>query len=276
MAKRTETDITPVPGDVNWLQSYVDRDESTQGMDEYRILPRLKVIQGMTDQVLKEKFGEGTVIIRPGDTQVWAKNQQPFQLVTLFFYTEFAKWADLRDRDNPACLERSYDPNGALAARCRSSDKWFEEYPDQASKKIEADRWKYRYVEHLRFVTMVYGDHPLVGTFVMLSFERGEFFQGRNFISAIRMRKTNVGGKLVQVPLWSQVWQFKPTFRDRGAKKWYGLDFEPAGEPLILPEHAKEMSDHFKGFKELHDKQKLVVDDEQSEQQDSPENSKEF
>lgn len=273
MNKRTEQSITKVQGtDPNWLANYIEQDQSLQGMEEYRILPRIKVIQSMTDQNLKKMFGEGTIIIRPGDAVLWKDGDEPFLFVPLFFCVEFTKFADLRDKESGVVIvERSFDPTSDIAKKSRDSELRFEIYEGQEKKK---DPMKYRYVEHLRFFGVIYGSHQLAWQFIALSFERGEFGQGRNFISAIKMRKTRIGDKSVPVPLWSQVWALKGVFRDKGDKKWYGIDFVAPDDPMINPGDAEQMFAFHKEMKELFEKQRLLVDEQQIE--DNPGDSGEF
>lgn len=262
MAKRTERSIQKVSGvDPSYLAHYVEDDHSLEGMEEYRILPRLKIIQSMTDSGLKEAFGEGSVIIRPGDTLVWDKDMPPFSLVPQFFWVEFCKWADRRDVESNPVVEKTQDPTSIVAKKARDPEAREEPYEGEGNKKKPKC---YRYVEHLNFACVVYGDHPLSGTPVTISFNRGEFGQGRNFISAVRMRRTTIeteeGNQSIQVPLWAQVWDFSVGFRDRGEKKWYGFDFTPADPPLVSPEDAAEMREAHEALRELNEKQKLGVD----------------
>jgi hypothetical protein len=145
-----------------------------------------------------------------------------------------------------------------------------EVYPGQEAK-ADAEKWKYRYVEHLRFIGLIYGDHPLVGTPVTLSFERGEWKQGKNLISAIMLRRQEIEGTPQQVPLWAQVWRFSPQFRDQGQnRKWYGFGFEPADPCIVSLEDADNMLALHKEFKELFEQQRLVVQDEPTEKPEDP------
>jgi len=266
---RTETQITKVNGiDPALLASYIEEDASLVGMEQYRIVPRLKVIQSMTSNDLKQKFGEGSLIVRPGDIEVWNKDSDPVSFVPLFFCTEFCKWADLADKGSRAMVERSYDPTSHVAKAARDEDLRYEEYPDQEKKK-DKDKWYFRYVEHLRFLGIIVGDHELSGQYVTLSFERGEFGQGKNFISAVMMRKIKIetenGSSSMKAPLWTQVWDLSVGFRDQGDKKWYGIDYAPAEESTIPFEDFEQFKSYHEELKELFDKQRLLVDDDEVE-----------
>jgi hypothetical protein len=153
-------------------------------------------------------------------------------------------------------LARSHDPTSELAKKARDPELRFEPY---------SEKFKYRYVEHLRFPGIFYGEHILAGTPVTLSFERGEHWQGRNFISAVKLRKAEVDDTKVNVPLWAQAWQLKSMYRERGAYAWYGFDFSPADPPVIREEDVEAMRNSHLELKELHERNKLVVEEDLQE-----------
>lgn len=267
-ASRNETAIHKVDGiDPNYLQKYVTEDTSLDNLKEHRVVPRLKIIQATSDTELKKTFGEGTVIVRPGDAMICKYEAEPgfFHFVPLFFFVEFAKWADLRATSGPMILDRSHDPTSQLAIKAKDFTKRNEMY-DGHDKLPENERNYYRYVEHLRFIGMIYGDHPLVGTPVTLSFERGEWGQGKNFISAVTLRRQTVDGAPSAIPLWAQVWKLMPKFREPDAsRKWYGFGFEPAEQAIIAEDEADAMLALHNEFKSLFEQQRLMVQDEPTE-----------
>jgi len=264
---RNETDLTQVGGNANsFLAGFVEQDTSMDGMEEYRILPRFKVIQPTSDQTLKKTFGEGTAIIRPGDAVIWKDTDPPFKFVPQFFWVEFCKWADLRDKENRMIMETTYDPLSDIAKKAKDYEARHEVYPGMESKP-DKDQFKFRYVEHLRFCGIIYGDHEFAETQVVLSFERGEFNQGKNFISAIKMRKQKIVVDEVEtsapIPLWAQIWQFSVGFREPDAnRKWYGFDFTSANPSVINAGDADKFFEIHKALKDLHEKNRLRVDDD--------------
>jgi len=265
--------IVKVAGSANWLASVAQEDSSLAGLQAHVIVPRMKLIQQMTDEVLKKQFGEGTCIVRPGDT-VLAPPGETFFFVPLFFFVEYCKWADRKDTSNPMIIARSFDPSSDIAKRSQNSELRFEIYAEDLKVKPEKQR-RYRYVEHYNFVGVVFGEHDLAGTEVTLSFSRGEHGQGKNFITACTMRRQEVETESgstarVPVPLWAQVWALSPSLRERNDQKWYGLDFLP-GEPAIIPEELveKHQTRHLE-LKEAYDQRRLVVDgDDRPEEDDS-------
>lgn len=267
---RTETAINKVNVNPNYLAQYIEQDDSLDSLKEYRTVPRFKIIQATTDSELKNNFGEGTVIVRPGDSMICKYNDEPksFLFVPLFFFPEWAKWRDLKG-SGPMILDRTHDPASEIARRSKDADTRKECYPGHEAM-AEKDRLYYAYVEHLRFVGVIYGDHPLVGTPVTLSFERGEWGQGKNFISAVSMRRKSIDGKPCPIPLWAQVWELGIVHHAPDAtRKWYGFTFKAAEPSIISEEEAPAMQNLHLEFKELFKKQRLmVIDEEDSPQQD--------
>lgn len=266
---RTQNDIEKVNTNPGYLSQYTEQDDSLDALKEHRTVPRFKIIQPTTDAELTEQFGVGSCIVRPGDTLVsqFKLNQDgsgltSFHFVPLFFVCEWAKWRDLKGT-GPMILERSSDPGSDVARRSKSAELRSELYPGQEHIDDEKSKMYFKYVEHLRFIGVIYGDHPLAGTPVTLSFERGEWRQGKNFISAISMRRETINGKSTQVPLWAQVWELKTTFHAPDqTKKWYGFQFLAATPSIITNEEAPVFKDLHEEFKELAAKQQLTVQDE--------------
>lgn len=264
--KRNETAIEKVDGsEPNFLAKYVDQDTSLDALKGYRVVPRLKVIQPTTSDDLRSTFGLGSVVIRPGDVLVCRANEDPkvFSFVPLFFFAEFCKWRDLKQAGQGSnVLERSFDPTSIVAKKSRNSKTRFELYEGHENRP-EREQCKYRYVEHLRFIGVIYGEHELTGVPVTLSFERGEYGQGTNFISAISLRRMRVDNVPKPMPLWSQVWDFSMIYHNPDPmKKWYGFKFEPAEPSTIEEGDAEFMFGQHKELKELYEKQRLLVDDD--------------
>lgn len=242
MAKRGEesSHITKVGQNApDYLQKYIEQDTSKAEMKEHRILPRFKVVQGTASGELADKFKQGDLIARPGDILI-AAAKATIQFVPLFFFNSFMRFSDLQDKESPTILEQTYDASSELAKKCRDAERRIELYPGQESKKSD-DRWKYRNSEFLNFPGLIYGVHDLAGQPITLSFTRGEFMVGKNFLTNASMRVT---------PLWSQVYDLSTGHRDRGAKKkWWGIDFAPATEPNIKAEECEQ-------FRAFHDELK--------------------
>lgn len=270
---RTESEAQKVKGvDANYLAQYIETDNSLDGLKEHRTVPRFKLIQATTERELKENFGEGSVIVRPGDALICKFEAEPrsFEFVPLFFFVEWAKWRSLKGT-GPMILERSHDASSNIAVRSKSVETRTQLYEGHETLEEKA-RLYYSYVEHLRFIGVIYGDHPLVGTPVTLSFERGEWRQGKNFISAVSMRRQRITvrnengdatSESKQVPLWAQIWRLKTVHHAPDAERtWYGFHFEAPERSIILPAEAEAMKALHEEYKELFAKQRLMVIDE--------------
>jgi hypothetical protein len=261
---RTETAALKVKGtDPNYLAQYIEKDNSLDGLKEHVTVPRFKLIQATTENELKVNFGEGSVIVRPGDALICKFEADPksFEFLPLFFFVEWAKWRDLKG-SGPMILERTHDASHSIAINSKSVETRKQLYEGHENLDEKA-RLYYSYVEHLRFVGVIYGDHPLVGTPVTLSFERGEWRQGKNFISAVSMRRQRINDESKQVPLWAQVWRLKTIHHAPDAeRKWYGFHFEAPERSIILADEAPAMKALHEEYKDLFKKQRLMVIDE--------------
>lgn len=282
MAKREDTQIQKVAGNPDYLAAYVADDTSTQALRDYVVVPRVKILQSMSSQELKKQHGEGSVVIMPGNALVCTL-EQSFQFNPRLFWTEWCLWSDLRDEQSDAILARSYDPSSEIAKRAADKKMRYDVYPGHENKS-ERERWTKRYVQHLCFAGNIYGDHALAGTPCVVSFEKGEFFTGRNFISAISLRRMviKVGDeeRRVNVPLWAQVWTLKPAGGDNrkaNGGSWFGFDFSPGVPPTIKESEAQEARANHLELAKLHEEQRLVVDAGGRDEEDTtPSDSKKF
>jgi len=205
------------------METYKEEDNSLDQVKKYRQLTRLKLIQGMSPQELKKEFGEGAVLMQPGRAMV-AEAEEPFLFVPLFMFTEWCHWSDRDDDSTRAILDRTFDKESPLAKRSRDKDARFEKY------SVGDTEYKSRYVEHLCFPGLIYGDHQHSMTPVTLSFEKGEFVQGNAFCSAIVMRRA---------PLYLNVFKLQSAVHTNGKNEWFGFDFSnPATGPFVSEEEA--------------------------------------
>lgn len=286
MAKSSRTDTAIEKVNPSFLAQYEAEDKSLAGTEEYRVIPRIKIIQGMTNKDLRDKFGEGVAIVRPGDlvlctpqkTGEQAIPENSFLFVPLLFFPEFCKWSDPRDKDGPMIRARSFDRASDLRRRADDPEKRFELYPGEDAKKDKPRR--FRFVHHLRFPGVVYGNHPLAGTAIVLSFERGEYNNGVNFISSARMRRQKIlvdnEERMVKVPLWAQVWKFTPGWRPRSeGGGWWGFNYLPPDEKvdgfgsLITESEAGEFNKLHMELSELYDQQRLHVEEVDSVEEEA-------
>jgi hypothetical protein len=247
MAKRTETSVVKVGEAPAYLAALAKEDKSFVNMQEYRILPRLRLIQALSPDDIKEELGEGSAGLFPGNTMV-ATQGTPFLFIPAFFYTEYVVWNDRDDNSKPAIFARTFDKASDIALKAQNAD---------ARTEVYEGNFKRTYSAQLTFPGLIYGDHPMRGTACSIVFARGEFTQGRNFCNATMMRR--IGDSIA--PLWTQVWEFIPAkHKNKKNQSWYGLDFRNPPEPFIPEDMVDQMRSLHSELSELFDQQRLAVD----------------
>lgn len=265
MVKRGErnTDVVSVGEDYSFLAEVQETDNSMDAFDGYQIVPRIKMVQGTSAAELKSKFEEGTAIISPGDAILSMKDES-FLFCPIFFFAEYILWSDMDDTDTDAILQRTFDPTSEVAIRANSEETRMRRY-GPVDKQTGLPKYTENAVEHLNFSGLIYGDHELSGTSATLSFSRGEWITGKNWIGAMQMRRANKK----KIPLYCQVWAFDTNFRDKGPKKkWYGLDPRIPQTPVIAPDEvAPHKALHLK-FQEAYEKDRLRVDHSDAEERE--------
>lgn len=250
MAKNKEVQKVSSSSLPAYLQN-VEKDDSLTQIAEYRIVPRVKLIQGLSDESLREQFGEGAAIVSPSNVEICGK-ESSFLFIPVFFFVEYNKWRDRKDPEKPAIALSSYDPTSEVAKKAKDGDLRQEPY-DPTKTGPKDKHW--RYVEHLTFAGIIYGDHPLANQPVILSFEKGEHGKGRAFCSAIQMRNVNS---------WCQVWEMSPSLREKEGDKWWGFDFnipsEEKGGSFIAEEDVERIGQLFADLKDDFENKRLRVD----------------
>ena len=246
--------------DPAFLAEHAASDESLQDLKKDVIVPYLKITQAMTSDELKDKVGGDGVACIPSAQAIIAKKGEPFLFVPLFFFKEFCKWKDLKDKEGSAILERTFDPTSDLAKRAQDKLLRKEKYEHH-------DDWYFRYVEHLNYVGVIY-KHESFGTApLVIGFSRGSHGTGRSFATAISMRKIRNEEQVFTPPLWSQVWEMKVEKRtNQNSQSWWGLGFGNPNVSYIEQEEAPLFKqahlDHKKLFQE--NRLKVEVDEEEA------------
>lgn len=217
--EQTQRDLQKVTGPQelpNYLAELAKEDTSLAELRQERVLSRIKVIHGSAGPELKKLFSEGDVIVSPGQTliaNVIKEDQmsESWLMVPLLFFMEYCKWKDIKDTNSPTILARTFDKGNDLATMAKDPAKREEKYG-------ENDCYTARYIEHLNFVSMIVGDHPLANQMepFILGFCKGEWMIGKNFITTLAR---------LDAPLWSTVWKFNASFRSRNNFNWWGIDY---------------------------------------------------
>lgn len=260
----TKRDRTEPPAEVvridapTGLAALAEDDKSTDVLQQYRILPRITLVQGQSAPELKEKFGEGAMILQPGQVALVPRGGS-IRFHPLFFFVEYCLWSDIRDKANARILARSFDPGSDLAARSRDRASRNEAYAGGPAEKP----FERRYVEHLNFAGLVYLDgHDANMTSAVLGFSRGEYTNGQNFGGAILRRKLSPDDTR-GAPLWMQIWEITAGRRTKDAWNWFGFDYAvPQEQSLawVSVDQAPIMKQMHLELVEQHTKKVLVVD----------------
>ena len=274
LVKRTESSITKVdPAFLSYLQA---PDDSLKDLAKHTVLPRVKMVQSSSRSELKDKFGEGTAVLLPGEGIIarYVEDDPGFLFVPAFFFVEYALWYDLKDPDGKKMpiKERTYDPSSQIAINAQDPDKRMVIYAGDENKPAKQQKF-WRYVTHLRFPGLIYGDHPLSMTPIVLSFERGEYPRGESWITAIKMRKLRTDSGIMTPPLWMQTWKFQSALRNGDDGDWFGFDFtsptEEEGGPLVRAEDLDMMKSLHEDFKVKFQEARLSVYEDTSSDPES-------
>lgn len=257
---RDESLMEHVGSDVPaWLQEISADDTTLDALREYRVLNRLAVIQQMSDIPLKEKYGEGSIVLFPTGFKISSVGNEAEGVVVapLYFWAEFLVRNDRRDKNNPAVAERTLDPLSDIAKRARDKERREEEYEGGPSGKP----FRRKFIERLNFAVLIKSGQQ-AGDIVGLAFERGEFWNGKNFCTGVVGRK---------VALWAQQWRLTSSLRpeNKDGNQWYGFDFEFAG--FCEQEDAEALEKMHLELKDDHQKRKLgVEEDPEADAEDVP------
>lgn len=229
-------DRNDVPSDIIHIQgaealaAYAEVDGEDSTLSEIKkktIVPIAAIVHGTHPDEIINAYGLGSICIPSlGDAGLLAKNDSFIDLVCVFYYTEFIKWADNKDPD-ASIVGRSLDPLSEIAQRALDPNLRIEKYQD--------GKYSYNYVEHLNYVVTTTSDHPLHGTPFIISMKKAEAKNGVKFNSAIAGRRISipvenketgeVEVKRVIPKLFTQIWRFGVATRTGDGNKWYGYTF---------------------------------------------------
>jgi hypothetical protein len=221
-------------------------------VQQYQLVPRLKIVQGMSDADLRKAFPPGSAIIRPDDILVAGFGQE-FRAVLLFFWPSWEKWRDINDREGPPLVASTLDlldPSG-IPARARSQEARLEEYPGDAEmvaeKKLKQLRY-YRYTESLNFALWI-EEGPAAGSMCVASFARGGHNIGAKLCTYIMRR---------EVPWGAARCVFSVGERTNAKRQtWYQLFFRPPEEPFTSADLFAKLRPIAEGLERAH-AQKII------------------
>lgn len=252
----TETALAPVetqeqPTELaNVAPSFMttENEDGNTGLDDLGTIapPRLKIVQQQTGAPLSDLFNNGDVVCVPANVPV-AEMQydgprslnegNPFFFTPVFFYKEWTVHNNIKLKgQEDFILGRTFDPADEIAVRATGGPKmWTGPHPEKG------EEFPVRYVEHLNFVVVIAGTHPLAGVPMIYSAYKGEHKTGRNFCTLLKVRN---------VPLFGGQYQAVCRLRTK-ENQWFGLDLTNPAEGSGVDAFVRDKQ-RFERFKSLY------------------------
>lgn len=221
-----------VPQNAEWAKARGDSGMS--GAERYASVPRLKLVQAMSDKDLKRDHGEGAVVLSPDNLLVAGPptkdrhTGEPFVVIPLAFVTTYEKRA-VHGGDSPLfVLEATRDDKSQLARDCRSTDRREVIGPDG---KVSA-----RNYEVLNVIVLI-DSGPLAGSFGVLSFASSGMRDGRKFADRVARLRAGYKCYLQRVAL-------RVAERSDDKNTWWGLDVgDPTDGVLVGEDRVARLTD---------------------------------
>ena len=171
----------------------------------------VKVIQPISKPPFKPPFKEGDAIAVPNMERI-VEMGDAFHFVPVFFYPEFCVHNPIQVQGLNFIRDRTLDINSDIAKQCKSKDPNDREFDCPENPKFNC-----LFVEHLNFVIVLLDHNSALGdTPLVVSFFKGEWRRGMNFISLLRARKTQ--------HICGCRFQCSVSLRVGNQGSWFGLD----------------------------------------------------
>lgn len=203
-----------------------DKDRAgTEELAQYIVPPRVKIVQALSDDSLKELAGEGALVAAPTNI-VLAKVGVKVPFVPVLFWPSWLVWNPRNAGDLPMVREETRDPQSEIAAICRDPQRRnavsCPEFPDKML----------RYQEHLNYLVILPG--VSMHMVFALSFARTQHRAGSNLAALIRMRNK---------PIYAGGYTMHTVRQENSEGRWFGFAIENAGwvEDPELYQSLKEM-----------------------------------
>lgn len=252
-----------------FLQRFQAEDRSLESLRGYRVLNRLVILQPLSKLATpsaenggKPKFSPGAALLMPVQIGV-AGPGESFDAVPLFQFTDYVQWRDRQDNSGKKIVARTTDPQSEIAVNSRSEKLRLQEYPGSANPDKP---FKYAFVENINFVMMLRNmkDSSLEAQMAVVTYNRGEFFKGGIFCTAIAARK---------IPLWSQVWRFKIASRQTPKGYWFGLDHEIPNDvsPYIREDEADAFQNMFIELEKDFEAKRFAIEEDDNDAESAEE-----
>lgn len=217
--------------DADWAKS--SGDSGMDGAERYASMPRIKILQAMSDADLKRSHGEGAVILTPDNLLVAdgpTKDRptgEPFVVIPLAFVTTYERRA-VHGGDSPLfVLEATRDDRSPLAMDCRNPDAREVIGPDG---KVTEKKY-----EVLNVISLI-DSGPLAGQFGVLSFASSGMRDGRKFADRVSRLRAGYKCYLQRIAL-------RVSDRKDEKNTWYGFDVgDPTDGVLVSQERAEQLA----------------------------------
>lgn len=238
-----------------------DAGAGLQDVQDYVIVPRLKIVQKQASEELLSKFNVGDVILvplqqlivpRPVDARGKPSGEaSTFDFSIVFFFAEWCTWNPISLKGvEPAILYRTVNPKDPVVAKAKNPALREERHPTIKGEKVH-------HCEHLNFVIVMQGEErELLSEPTLITFARGEHRVGAKLCSLARMRQSAVYGGVYTATLAK---------RSNQKGEWWGLDVQNGDtKQWVDEEEYPRLRALHEQYAELHRNAKLVAnyDDE--------------
>lgn len=249
IGQTTELTTSPIVGgalakmDIPEFMLGLPKEElGTELMKQYVSPPRMKIVQGQSQQELKRLFPESSVVITPEmigvtgaiDFRNGQEESDFIRVVPVFFYTEYCLFNPMGVK--PYCRERSIDAQSKLAIRCKGQiDKRSMPCPEDLSKLC-------KYQEVFNFILYVWNPDVYKDP-VLLSLKSSDFVCGKEWCRLACIPRG--------VPCYGQVFELNCSPRKKDDNNWYGWNVRHAITEQGMIEFVRN-EEWFNHLREVH------------------------
>jgi hypothetical protein len=169
-----------------------DAGEGTDTLSKYIRPPRLKIVQGNSDQKFLEVADPGSVILSP-TMQLVAEVTQPFWFVPVLFFPEWYTSNPMSMKGQlPFIRERSTDPASDIARKAQDPIlRGADDCPESKGNKL-------KHVEALNFIVLILRNEALMGQPAIMSFSKSAHKDGSQLSALIRSRRGPLYGMIFE------------------------------------------------------------------------------
>jgi len=257
MAKKNVTIVKPQSNVLINPPEFIKQGIGLEGIGEYVVPPRMKIVQKQAGEVILGKFSVGDVIAVPDMFPLYEPTRDDrgrlieeeiigLRFIPVFFFPEWVLWNPYELKSSlPATAGRTFDPSDPIAVKARNPALRSEPFPGKEKLFL-------RYCEHLNFIVALQ-NHPFE-SHIILSFARAEHFAGRQFCNLLKMRKAAIFGNVFEMRL---------NHRTNGQGDWWGFDItNPDANPWVSKEEYVKFNTAHEELTRLKDSIKVNYDDE--------------